>query len=87
MNTIENAEYQDIQEYEDKARLEAIYEQLTEMQSRMNLEDFRTRKEYNDMLDITNAVVSLLIDFKTNHQKRKEQYYNNRRACKHPKSL
>ena len=52
MNDLEKSKYQNKQEYEDLIRLEVIYENLANMHSRICKEEFRTREELNEMLDI-----------------------------------
>lgn len=87
MTEQEEAEFQDKQEYEDDIRLTVLYEQLTEMQSRICRERFRTREERQEILDVVQAFIQMMIHFDKNHEKRKGQYYNDGRACSRPDSL
>lgn len=73
MNEIEESKYQNEQEYNDLIRLEVIYEQIANMHSRICREEFRTREESNEMLDIVQAVIKLQTHFKKNYEKRKER--------------
>lgn len=75
MNEIEESKYQNEQEYEDLIRLEVIYEEIANMHSRICREEFRTREESNEMLDIVQAVIKLQTHFKENYEKRKESEY------------
>lgn len=75
MNDLEKSKYQNKQEYEDLIRLEVIYENLANMHSRICKEEFRTREELNEMLDIVQAVIKLQTHFKENYEKRKESEY------------
>ena len=73
MNDLEKSKYQTEQEYEDLIRLKVIYENLANIHSRICKEDFRTREELNEMLDIVQAVIKLQTHFEENHEKRKER--------------
>lgn len=73
MNDLEKSKYQTEQEYEDLIRLKVIYENLANMHSRICKEDFRTREELNEMLDIVQAIIKLQTHFEENHEKRKER--------------
>lgn len=75
MNEIEESKYQNKQEYEDLIRLKVIYEEIANMHSRICREEFRTREESNEMLDIVQAVIKLQTHFKENYEKRKESEY------------
>lgn len=75
MNDLEKSKYQNKQEYEDLIRLEVIYEEIANMHSRICREEFRTREESNEMLDIVQAVIKLQTHFKENYEKRKESEY------------
>lgn len=52
-----------------------IYEEIANMHSRICREEFRTREESNEMLDIVQAVIKLQTHFKENYEKRKESEY------------
>ena len=56
MNELEESKYQNEQEYEDQIRLKVIYEELANMHSRICKEEFRTREESREMLDIVQSV-------------------------------
>lgn len=87
MNELEKSKFQNEQEYEDAIRLKVIYEELAAMHSRICNEEFRTRAESREMLDVVQAFSRLQVHFNKNHEKRKEQYYNDGCTCDYPDSL